>query len=278
MDGYSVVETVVGEEVVVSRLGWAGNAWEVSEKEVSLIRERRPVRAVRISASPQLLELDLAATALIVVDMQNDFCSLGGWLDEIGVDVGEPTRVIPHINQVSTALRLVDTPVIWLNWGNRVDRANLPPGVLHVYNSDGASIGIGDPLPRSRSAVLQSGSWSAALADTLVSAEGDIRVDKYRMSGFPDTELDGILRNLRVTTVLFAGVNVDQCVYATLVDAANLGYDVVLLRDCAATTSPAYCVEATHYNVAQCFGFVADGSELVDAIGSLDETSFGGPH
>ena len=58
-------------------------------------------------------------------------------------------------------------PVIWLNWGNRPDRANLPPGVLHVYDPDGESIGIGDALPGSGSHVLEAGSWSAAMVDGL---------------------------------------------------------------------------------------------------------------
>ena len=74
--------------------------------------------------------------------------------------------------------------------------------------------------------------------------------------GFQDTELDSILRNLAVTTLLFAGVNADQCVLCTLQDANFRGYDCLLLEDCAATTSPDYCMAATLYNVQQCFGFV----------------------
>jgi ureidoacrylate peracid hydrolase len=69
-----------------------------------------------------------------------------------------------------------------------------------------------------------------------------------------------------VTTLLFAGVNADQCVFATLVDAACAGFDVVLLEDCAATTSPSFCWDATVYNVRQCFGFTAFGTDLVAAI------------
>jgi ureidoacrylate peracid hydrolase len=104
------------------------------------------------------------------------------------------------------------------------------------------------------------------VVDELAPEPGDIRVDKYRMSGFWDTPLDAILRNLRVDTLLFAGVNLDQCVLCTLQDANFLGYDCVLLEDCAATTSPAFCVEATMYNVRQCFGFVADSIALVTAL------------
>ena len=94
----------------------------------------------------------------------------------------------------------------------------------------------------------------------------DVHVAKYRMSGFPDTPLDSILRNLRVTTLLFAGVNLDQCVLCTLQDANFLGYDCLLLEDCAATTSPDFCTAATLYNVRQCFGFVTDGPALLQRI------------
>jgi nicotinamidase-related amidase len=96
-------------------------------------------------------------------------------------------------------------------------------------------------------------------------------VNKYRMSGFFDTELASVLGNLDVTTLLFAGVNVDQCVLATLMDAACLGYDVVLLDDCAATTSPEFCHDATVYNVRQCFGFVSSGAAVIAGITSLRE-------
>jgi nicotinamidase-related amidase len=85
------------------------------------------------------------------------------------------------------------------------------------------------------------------------------------MSGFWDTPLDAILRNLRVDTLLFAGVNADQCVIWTLADANFLGYDCVMLDDCCATTSPAFCWDATLYNVRQCLGFVASSTALLDA-------------
>jgi nicotinamidase-related amidase len=97
-------------------------------------------------------------------------------------------------------------------------------------------------------------------------AAGDIHVTKQRMSGFFDTPLDSVLRNLRVDTVLFTGVNADQCVLATLTDAARLGYDAVLLEDGVATTSPEFCLRATLYNVERCFGFVARGADLLAAV------------
>ena len=94
----------------------------------------------------------------------------------------------------------------------------------------------------------------------------DIRVDKYRMSGFWDTPLDSILRNLGRTTLFFASVNADQCVMTTLQDANFLGYDCVLVKDCTGTTSPKYCWQATLYNVKQCFGFVTDSDPILNSL------------
>jgi nicotinamidase-related amidase len=89
------------------------------------------------------------------------------------------------------------------------------------------------------------------------------------MSGFWDTPLDSILRNLGVTTLLFGGVNADQCVLCTLQDANFLGYDCIYLDDCSATTSPDFCLQATRYNVKQIFGFVARSTDL---LAGLEET------
>jgi ureidoacrylate peracid hydrolase len=230
-----------------------------------LTRQHRSGRLVQANARPERVIFDTARTALIVVDMQNDFCAAGGWLAHIGVDVSPLRDVVAPISQVARALRDVDVPVIFLNWGNRPDRANLPPSILHVYDADGGGVGIGDYLPNG-AAVLQRGSWSTKLVDGLEAAAGDLFVDKYRMTGFVDTELDSVLRNLDVSTLLFAGVNLDQCVYATLSDASALGYDCVLLEDCCATTSPPEAAAGTLYNVAQCFGFVSSAAAVLGGL------------
>jgi ureidoacrylate peracid hydrolase len=252
------------------------NAWSVDRDRVDLRRPERSAQPVELACTPQRLVLDMARTACVVVDMQNDFCSPDGWLASIGVDVTSARAPVPVLARLLPMLRQADVPVVWVNWGNRPDRANLPPGVLHVYDPDGDHVGIGDPLPPTGSRVLERGSWGAAIIDGLRTEPSDLHVDKYRMSGFFDTELDGVLRNLDVTTLLLAGVNVDQCVFATLIDAACLGYDCVLLDDCAATTSPSYCVEATLYNVRQCFGFVASGADLAAVLASAPQTRLTG--
>jgi ureidoacrylate peracid hydrolase len=207
----------------------------------------------------------LEHSAIVIVDMQNDFCSPGGWLASIGVDPAPLLEPVEPLNRLLPVLRRAGVPVIWVNWGNREDRLNLSPSVLHVYNTDGEGHGIGSPLPGSGSRVLEKGSWGAALIEGLQTAPDDIYVDKYRMSGFWDTPLDSILRNLEVHTLLFAGVNLDQCVMHTLQDAVCLGYDAVLLEDCCATSSPSYCREGALYNIKQCYGFTAASEALLRA-------------
>jgi ureidoacrylate peracid hydrolase len=242
------------------------NSWGLSRSAVDLRRPTRPEAPVTIPAQPQRLTLDLARTAVLVIDMQNDFCHPDGWLAGIGVDVSGAAAPTGVLAGLLPALRAKDVPVVWVNWGNRPDLANLPPGVLHVYDADGSGGGIGSTESPTGSPVLQKGSWAAAVVDGLTAQPGDLQVDKFRMSAFNDTPLDSILRNLRIDTLLLTGVNADQCVYATLIDAANLGYDVVMLEDAVATTSPEYCLDATVYNVRQCFGFTATAADLLVAL------------
>lgn len=241
------------------------NTWALSPGHADLRRQDLPPRPLTIPAESSSITIDLARTAMLVVDMQNDFVTEGGWLHSIGVDVSGAAGATHALDRGLPVLRRAGVPVIWVNWGNRRDRANLPPGVLHVYDGEGTGGGIGDKAGRSE-AVLTHGSWGAAVTSTLKPESDDVFVDKYRMSGFFDTELESILRNLRVDTLLFTGVNADQCVYATLVDAACLGYDVIMLEDAVATTSPSYCMDATVYNVRQCYGFTAHLDALVTRI------------
>jgi ureidoacrylate peracid hydrolase len=249
------------------KLGNIKNYWQVTKDSVNLQRVGKDSRLVTLpTVSSRKLTLDLQHTAVIVIDMQNDFCSKGGWLDFIGVDTRVLQQPVEPLNRLLPALRQAEVPVIWVNWGNRKDRLNLSPSILHVYNPTGEGVGIGEPLPGNSSLVLEKGSWGASPVAGLQMEADDIRVDKYRMSGFWDSPLDSILRNLAIHTVLFAGVNTDQCVMATLQDAACLGYDSILLEDCCATTSPGYCTEATLYNVQQIYGFVATSSALVEAL------------
>ncbi|NES20542.1 MAG: cysteine hydrolase family protein [Symploca sp. SIO3E6] len=247
-------------------LGVPPNAWEVNSAIADITRSPLTPQPITLATETKTLRLDLAKAAIVVVDMQNDFCHPQGWLANIGVDVTPASTPIEPLQALLPALRTVDVPVIWLNWGNRPDLLNISAGLRHVYNPTGEGIGLGDPLPYKGAPVLTVDSWAAAVVDELEQKPEDIRVDKYRMSGFWDTPLDSILRNLGKTTLFFAGVNIDQCVMATLQDANFLGYDCILVKGCAATTSPEYCYQATIYNINQCFGFTADYQTIIEAI------------
>lgn len=247
-------------------LGVAPNAWGVNETVADITRPPLKPRPIILPTETKTLRLDLAKTAMLVIDMQNDFCHPDGWLASIGVDVTPARQPIEPLNQLLPVLRSLGIPVIWVNWGNRPDLLNISAGLRHVYNPTGNGVGLGDPLPNNNASVLMAGSWAAAVVEELQQKPEDIFVDKYRMSGFWDTPLDSILKNLGKTTLFFTGVNADQCVMATLQDANFLSYDCILVKDCTATTSPDYCWLATLYNVKQCFGFVSDSQLILEAI------------
>jgi len=247
-------------------LGIPPTAWLVNETIADITRAPLEPRPVTLPTATKTLRLDLAKAAMLVIDMQNDFCHADGWLASIGVDVTPAQAPIQPLQAMLPALRSATIPILWVNWGNRPDLLNISAGLRHVYNPTGAGVGLADPLPKNGAPVLTVGSWAAAVVDELEQKPEDIRVDKFRMSGFWDTPLDSILKNLGRTTLFFAGVNADQCVMATLQDANFLGYDCILLEDCTATTSPEYCMLATLYNVNQCFGFVTDSQRLLTAL------------
>lgn len=254
-------------------------AWRASEDCVDLSMPAPPPRPVRIAAHRQDVVVDLNRTALMIIDLQNDFTTRGGWVDEaVGGDPTPNQAGIPHLNALTPVLRQLEVPVIWVNWGNRPDLANMPPNQLHLYMRhgeatailpDGTKIqgpGLGEPLSNG-ARVLEKNSWAAAIHQDLVQDRGrDIYVDKHRISGFWDTPLDSILRNLGIRTILFAGCNTDQCVLMTLADANFLGYGCVMLTDCCTTTSPDFCTQAARWEVEQCYGWTTTSSQVLEAL------------
>ena len=240
--------------------------WHATTHTVDMSMAAPKPIPLKLSCEPQDVIVDLTRTAIIVIDMQNDFCAKDGWVDHLGVDYTPDRTPIGPLQRLLPALRKATVPVIWVNWGNRPDLANMPPNQIHLYKPIGAGIGLGDPLPGSGARVLEKDSWAAAVVDELKQEPQDLKVDKYRISGFWDTPLDSILRNLGIKSILFTGVNTDQCVLHSLTDANFLGYGCILVEDCCATTSPKFCTEATVWNVKKCFGFVTNSEKIVTAL------------
>lgn len=248
-----------------------GFRWRVNAGHVDMAMPEPTPVPLTIQAESQSVTMDLRRTAILIIDMQNDFCEKGGWVDHLGFDYSPDRAPIEPLQKLLLALREAKVPIIWVNWGNRPDLMNMPPNQLHLYKPSGVGIGLGEPLPGSGAAVLQKDSWAAAVVHGLDKKPGDISVDKYRMSGFWDTPLDSILRNLGVKTVLFTGVNTDQCVLCSLQDANFLGYGCVLIEDCCATTSPDYCTQATLFNVKKGFGFVTQSRHILEALRTVSK-------
>ena len=242
-----------------------GNSWRVDAHTVDMRRQRPEPVPLRIAAEPQNVILDLSSCAFVVVDMQNDFCAKGGYLDYKGVDYTQDRKPIDPIRRLVPELRQAGIPIVWLNWGVRPDLLNTSPSLLHAHSQDGEGAGLGDSIPGG-APILVEGSWGAQIVEELSVEPTDIRVTKYRFSGFWDTPLDSILRNLGVNTLLFAGVNADQCVMTTLQDAMFLGYDCLMVEDCVGTTSPRYCMDATLYNVKLLFGFVTRSEHIAAGL------------
>lgn len=246
------------------------NAWQLSSMGVSLVRKARQQNPVRFEALPHPVEIDLSCSALIVVDMQNDFCHPDGWFGQKGISVKPMRKPINAIAALLPAWRATGAPVLWLNWGVRPDRLNLSPTIQFSGKRSADGVGYAERSPQDRGLSVVQGHWGAQVVDELQAAPHDVTVFKHRLSGFWDNELDSILRQQGIKTLLFAGVNTDRCVFSTLQDAGFLGYDCVLLSDACSTPAPAYVTKAIHFIVQRLHGFVASTTALLPALKAMN--------
>lgn len=186
--------------------------------------------------------------AVLIIDMQNDFCEPGGWTDASGLDAERCRGAIPGVQRAIDAARDHGMWVIWVYWQNRHDLRNLGAPTLFSFKHSIDQVGIGQEL--THGPVLLEGSWGAEIVDELEPyiQEDDIHVHKVRMSGFTGTHLDQVLRTQGINTLFFAGVNTDQCVTLTMEAAYLNDYNTVLLTDATATSSPDYCQLAVEHN------------------------------
>jgi nicotinamidase-related amidase len=260
------VQKLPAAEPTVEMGAAPGQSWLVTRDTVDMTRRPPPVRPLAITAEPQNIVIDANKCALLIVDMQNDFCCAGGWLHSRGIDISPNRKPIEPIRKLVAAVRREKLPVVWVNWGVRKDLLNIHPSLRHAHSPRGDEPGLAEPVPGTRSEVISRGSWGAEVVDEINPGAQDIQIVKHRFSAFWDTETDSVLRNLGVKTLLIGGVNMDQCVMTTLEDASFLGYDTVLIEDATATTSPDYCVQAVLYNVKLLFGFVTRSATIEHAL------------
>jgi len=194
-----------------------------------------PEREITIDALPAPIKIETERTAVIVVDMQNDFCSKGGMFDCAGVDLSIVRQTISPTQRVLLTARKARIKIVYLKMGFHPDLSDLgeedsPNRVRHLH------FGVGQPsfAPDGREGrFLIRESWNTDVIDELRPESGDVVIYKNRFSGFYRTELDEILRGLGIRNLIFTGCTTSVCVDSTIRDAMFRDYKCLLLTDCA---------------------------------------------
>jgi len=190
---------------------------------------------VTVDARPQPIALPLSKTAILVVDMQNDFGSNGGLFHRAGIDLSGIRATIPPIARLLKCGRSVGLPIIFIKIGFRPDLSDLyQPGPIR---DRWLAYGIGAPAQSpdgKESRVGIRDTWNTDVVDELKPLPGDIEVYKHGYSGFHGTELDAVLSGLGAKYLIVTGCTTSVCVESTIRDAHSRDYYCVLLEDCTA--------------------------------------------
>ena len=196
--------------------------------------QSRAGRRVTIDARPEPITIDTAATAVIVVDMQNDFGSKGGMFERAGIDISGIQKAVPPTARVLESARQAGITVVYLKMAYQPDLSDL--GAADSVNRvRHLQLGVGQHVTAPNGAasrVLVRDTWNSDIVDELKPHADDIVLYKTRFSGFYKTDLDERLRALGVKHLLITGCTTSICVESTVRDAMFRDYLCVLLTDC----------------------------------------------
>ena len=213
----------------------AASALLVGSSIVSSARgaESAPAPAV---AAPAPLTIEPSKTAVIVVDMQNDFGAKGGMFDRLGIDLTGIQNAVAPTARVIAAARRAGMKVIYLKMAFLRDMsdagpADAPNRIGHLRAGAGKAIRAPDG---SESRILIRDTWNTAILPELTPAPQDVVIYKHRFSGFFETDLNSVLKGLGIRRLVFTGCTTSVCVESTIRDAMFLDYGCVLLSDCTA--------------------------------------------
>ena len=224
--------------------------------------------SAKLAAEPTPIELDWAATALLIIDMQRDFMEPGGFGETLGNDVSLLARAVEPIAAVLAAARAAGMLVVHTREGHLPDLSDAPPAKIE---RGAPSKRIGDPGPMGR--ILIRGEAGHAIIPALYPAAGGIVIDKPGKGAFYATDLGETLQNYGIENLLVCGVTTEVCVNTTVREANDRGYRCVVIADGCASYFPEFHEMGLKMIKAQggIFGWVAESDAILKAMNT--ETS-----
>ena len=216
--------------------------------------------SITIEAEPAPLGIDLARAALVIIDMQRDFLEPGGFGAALGNDVSRLKVAVEPCRNVLAACRRYGILVIHTREGHRPDLTDAPP---HKVERGDPALRIGAPGPMGR--ILVRGEPGHDIIAELHPAAGEPVIDKPGKGAFYQTDLDLMLRNRGIDTLLVCGVTTEVCVNTTVREANDRGYRCIVLSDCCASYFPEFHDMGLRMIKAQggIFGSVASSGALL---------------